>query len=238
MSLFQIFFWTAITVWGLIYVYIVTGNLLAMTSSMMVLLGIAGTGWSSHGGLPLTLILSCLAASRLICGRANAKPFQFWQILSTNGNFDLLKLQLFVFTLMIGAYIVGRVVDTASFPELDVNTLLLLGVSQGIYIGGKLAGTTSLSRAQTIKLELDLKKGELEVKKEEHKALELRQAELNKKKQGMPNQTLEKAEEDELISIPGRISINEEKMKELNTRITDLQSQLDAALRELKLTDK
>jgi hypothetical protein len=48
-----------------------------------------------------------------------------------------MKLQLFVFTLVVGVYIVWRITDTATFPALDTNTLLLLGVSQGIYVGGK-----------------------------------------------------------------------------------------------------
>ena len=54
-------------------------------------------------------------------------------------SFDLMKLQLFVFTIVIGVYVVWRITDTATFPALDTNTLLLLGVSQGIYVGGKFA---------------------------------------------------------------------------------------------------
>ena len=38
------FFWTVITVWGLAYVFTVTGTLLSLTAEMLTLLGIAGTG--------------------------------------------------------------------------------------------------------------------------------------------------------------------------------------------------
>ncbi len=147
LSLFQIFFWTVITVWGLVYVYAVSGALLTVTTSMMALLGIAGTG---------SVLSRWVAASNATESPPSGYPkFEFWQILSTNGIFDLLKLQLFVFTLTIGIYVVWRIADTAAFPDLDTNTLLLLGVSQGIYVGGKLAGATALSSAQAIKLELD-----------------------------------------------------------------------------------
>jgi hypothetical protein len=44
LSLFQVFFWTVITVWGLAFVFLETGNLLSLTPQMMALLGIAGAG--------------------------------------------------------------------------------------------------------------------------------------------------------------------------------------------------
>jgi hypothetical protein len=139
LSLFQIFFWTVITVWALVYVFIVTGTLLSLTAEMLTLLGIAGTG----------SVLARLIASRRATVTSPptylsppGSPLEFWQMLSTKNSlgvpsFDLMKLQLFVFTLVVGVYIVWRITDTATFPALDTNTLLLLGVSQGIYVGGK-----------------------------------------------------------------------------------------------------
>ena len=128
-----------ITVWALVYVFIVTGTLLSLTAEMLTLLGIAGTG----------SVLARLIASRQAMVTSPpaylsppGSPPEFWQMLSTKNSlgvpsFDLMKLQLFVFTLVIGVYIVWRITDTATFPALDTNTLLLLGVSQGIYVGGK-----------------------------------------------------------------------------------------------------
>ena len=137
LSLFQIFFWTVITVWALAYVFIVTGTLVSLTAEMLTLLGIAGTG---------SVLARLIAARTRTPPRAYlsppGSPPEFWQMLSTTDSsgtpsFDLLKLQLLVFTLVIGVYVVWRITDTATFPALDTNTLLLLGVSQGIYVGGK-----------------------------------------------------------------------------------------------------
>ncbi|MER8542624.1 hypothetical protein NKH17_24870 [Mesorhizobium sp. M1334] len=160
LSLFQVFFWTAVTVWGFFYSFTVTGSLLKMTPEMMVLLGIAGTGsvlarWIaiSRGGSTSQPTGSEVQAP---ADAQRAEPLDFWQILNTNGQFDLLKLQLLLFTLLIGVYVICRIAESASFPVLDTNTLLLLGVSQGVYIGGKLGGTTPLARAQALKLDLDL----------------------------------------------------------------------------------
>lgn len=44
-----------------------------------------------------------------------------------------------------------------AFPALDTNTLLLLGISQGVYIGSKLTGASRLADVQAIKIELDTK---------------------------------------------------------------------------------
>ncbi|HEX8258017.1 MAG TPA: hypothetical protein VF589_10315 [Allosphingosinicella sp.] len=146
LSLFQIFFWTLITVWGLIYVFIVTGELMNLTGTMLVLLGIAGTGtvaarFLSRGstGAP---------AAPAVRAPATRTEVDFAALLSTNGTFDLLKLQLFVFTLLIGAFVVWRIADSGVFPELDTETLLLLGVSQGLYIGGKAAAPATGDAAE------------------------------------------------------------------------------------------
>ena len=218
LSLFQIFFWTLITVWGIIYVYLTTGNLLAMTASMMGLLGIAGTGsviarWVSPDPKPTTGVADLGVPS---------KPFEFWQILSTNGNFDLLKLQLLVFTLSIGVYIVWRIADTAAFPELDANTLLLLGVSQGVYIGGKIAGNTTLSRAQTLKVDIAIKQ---EARDNLAAKIATDTTTANSLPAGQPKSDLQ-----ELIAA------NQTKLDELKKAITAAEADLAKAVKELGLS--
>ena len=157
LSLWQTFVWTVVTVWGLLYVFIVAGSLLTLTPEMMGLLGIAGTG----SVLARWIATSSGSTSRQLSPTSTpvlpAPPRQhlFWQMLSSNGSFDLLKLQLFVFTTLIAMYVVGRIADAAAFPTLDVNTLLLMGVSQGVYITSKAVGAGSVARAQTMKAQLD-----------------------------------------------------------------------------------
>lgn len=145
LSLFQIFFWTVITVWAMIYVYVITGDLLTMTTSMMALLGIADTGSVIARGISSDD--QTVRNDRTLDIVAAQTPHSFWQMLATNGKFDLLKLQLFVFTMKVGVYGLWRIANTGSFPDLDSNTLLLLGVSQGVCVGSKLAGSTALARA-------------------------------------------------------------------------------------------
>ncbi len=155
LSLFQVFFWTVITVWGLFYTFAVTGSLLQLTPQMLLLLGIAGTGsvFSRWIGLSRG---DATSASGISSEVNDDQTFRFWTILNTRGQFDLMKLQLLIFTLLLGVYVVCRIAESAAFPVLDANTLLLLGISQGVYIGGKLGATTPLARAQSIQLELEV----------------------------------------------------------------------------------
>lgn len=157
LSLLQVFIWTIITIWGFAYVYVVAGDLLSLTEEMMWLLGIAGTGtvlarWigSSQGGPVPT---DAAGVTRTAGGDCDT---DFWTMLQTDGRFDLLKLQLFAFTVVIALYVVFRIADAAAFPQLDTNTLLLLGVSQGVYITGKLAQKTDLSSAWSVRAQLNV----------------------------------------------------------------------------------
>jgi len=239
LSLFQIFFWTVITVWGLAYVYVVTGSLLSMTQSMMWLLGIAGTGsviarWISSGTSGGSTSQPPGGSIAIVAAPAGArpKPLAFWQLLSTAGQFDLLKLQLFVFTLLIGAYVAWRIADTGAFPELDTNTLLLLGVSQGVYIGGKIASTTALSRAQALKAELDLTKEARKNADDEVKRLATKRADLEAKKTAG---TITASEDKDLQALPALIKQAEEKAKDLGEKTAKLEKDYAAALKEMGL---
>jgi hypothetical protein len=219
LSLFQIFFWTVITVWGMTYVYLATGNLITMTTSMMGLLGIAGAGsviarWISPDVAPPTT-----------ADAASIKPFAFWQILGTNGNFDLLKLQLFVFTLTIGVYVVWRIADTAAFPDIDANTLLLLGVSQGVYIGGKLAGSTALSRAQSLKTDIATKK---EARANLAAQIATDQSTLGGPPALPPGQ--------QRTDIEARVAANKPKLADLDKAIAGLEADLANAIKDLGLS--
>ncbi|MDE3761837.1 hypothetical protein GOA77_13585 [Sinorhizobium meliloti] len=230
LSLFQIFFWTVITAWGFFYTFVVTGSLLKMTVEMMALLGIAGTGsvlarWiavaKGSTSQPVVSAVSAADAERV-------EPLDFWQILNTNGQFDLLKLQLLLFTLLIGAYVICRIVDTASFPVLDTNTLLLLGVSQGIYIGGKLGGSTALSRAQAIKLELDLATEAVATLPNEIKESEANKDALKKEKE-LLNQEIQTFEK-----TTSRTDEQSAKLSTLRKKVLDK----DAAIAALETTLK
>jgi hypothetical protein len=150
LSLFQILLWTVVTVWALLFVFFCTGNLIAMTQQVMVLLGFAGAG---------SLAARWVATSRAMSSQRSSdrKNVRFWALLENErGYFDLFKLQLFMFTLLIAAYVAFRVVRQSAFPIMDTEFLLLMGVSNGLYVGSKVGQSSDLfALARQRKLEWD-----------------------------------------------------------------------------------
>src|SRR6476646_10505612 len=102
----------------------------------------------------------------------------------------------------------GELPMLAFFRALDENTLLLLGVSQGVYIGGKIAGTTSLASAQTIKDDFDRKTGELQAFQDEKTKLTQKQTELKAK---TPPEDMSDDEKKRLNDLAGLISAKKRK---------------------------
>ncbi|HYF86450.1 hypothetical protein [Azospirillum sp.] len=249
LSLFQIFVWTVITVWGFLYVFAVTGSLLSLTTEMMGLLGIAGAG---------SVLARWIAATRGSTqttvpgvGPAPTEDLRFWQILSSGKRFDMLKLQLFVFTLLIGGYVVWRIADTAAFPQLDANTLLLLGISQSVYIGSKLTGSSALARSQALKDELDKAKGRLDTLLKDKaegeaalKSLQDKEKALRAEKAALPpGATFDASKAQQLADLPALIASKQAEInrlnaeqKDLEARIPGLTTSLASAVKEMGLT--
>ena len=79
-------------------------------------LGIAGAGTVAARWISTTRVSAPPPPAANPGATTAGNSVEFWRLLSSNGQFDLLKLQLFVFTLLIGAYVVWRrIIDTAAF---------------------------------------------------------------------------------------------------------------------------
>jgi hypothetical protein len=229
LSLFQIFIWTTITVWGFIYVYLVSGSLLAMTTEMMGLLGIAGVGTLAARWVATSRGSTTTPGAAATVATTNASTdFAFWKILSTNGTFDLLKLQLFLFTVTIATYVVYRILDTAAFPALDTNTLLLLGVSQGVYVGGKIASTTPLATAQALKLQLDVSSETLRNLDAALKALQKEKADID-----AAGANAEPEQADRLKVLPGLIIAKQQEADAAKAKVNTTKADYDKAVKEV-----
>lgn len=81
---------------------------------------------------------------------------RFWALIENDRGLDLFKLQLLVFTVLIATYVAARVVRQSAFPELENEFLLLMGVSNSLYVGSKVAQASPFAVAEARKVELDL----------------------------------------------------------------------------------
>ena len=146
LSLFQMYIWTGLVVAGMIYVFSMSGDLLNVSEQVLVLLGLAG--------------LSSISSRFVGADTAGTTPgtgHGFWGMFLVGGKPDLLRLQLFIFTLAIWVYVAVRVFYEQSFPELDANVLLLMGISNGVYVGAKwAAGGDPLAQLRKLQLDRDV----------------------------------------------------------------------------------
>ena len=149
LSLFQIIIWTILTVWSLLFVAFNTGNLMTMTEQVMILLGFAGVGSLTARWIASRRQLSTTSPAN------EADPPRFWAMLEADGKVDLFKVQLLLFTVLIAGYVAFRIVRQSAFPELDPQFLLLMGISNGLYVGTKFTQTSPLAIAGARKIELD-----------------------------------------------------------------------------------
>jgi hypothetical protein len=145
LSLFQVLLWTLVTFWALLFVLLRTWSPVVLTIQIMALLGFAGV--SSVASRWITSTRNPGGSAPVEAGIVKS----FTAMLMTDDRPDLLKIQLFSFTVFAVGYVLVRVAQDSAFPTLDENLLLLMGVSNLTYLGGKLAEATPAERAQVLK---------------------------------------------------------------------------------------
>lgn len=107
------------------------------------------------------------------------------------GKPDLLRLQMFIFTLAIWFYVAARVFYEQAFPVLDANVLLLMGVSNGVYVGAKWAASGNpLAELNKRRLELDTAKDIMDKAKKQYEEAKETEKSLSNEKQIATKSTL------------------------------------------------
>jgi hypothetical protein len=144
----------SLIVFGLItYFLLRTGVLTDISSTVLLLLGIAGIGSTVAKGADnsRTTITpenrAWLLRNQWLSSTANPTNIDaHWRdLFTTDGEFDVYRYQSFIFSLVVaGALIIGGVTQLSSF-EIPQTLLGILGLSQIVYIGGKLVTPTSMA---------------------------------------------------------------------------------------------
>lgn len=138
---FQIMLWTVLVLYSLCYVWYATGEILSISSGVLILLGISGTtSVASHG-------LEAMQNSRVPDTRAAA-----WiDLITTDGRFDPMRFQMLGFTLFTWLYALVSVLKSEGLPEIPEHLYLLMGISSSSYVASKvppiLAGAPATTAA-------------------------------------------------------------------------------------------
>jgi hypothetical protein len=138
-SIVQILFWTGIVLFASVYVYMVRGDFIKVTEQILVLLGIsAGTSLGAK-----------MNAQSGAVGRIDTRYFQglkrtrlpeLRDLISIDDVPNVYKFQMLAFTLINGLIVISQLYSEYNFPAIPAEQLLLIGISNGTYLGNELTG--------------------------------------------------------------------------------------------------
>ena len=134
LSQFQILLWTVTIGASAVYVMVLSGNLIDLTSGALVLLGIAGSA-----GLLARVpgSQSRLAGQNPQPSGAAATTPRWSDLVVVDGTVDVTRVQMLIFTLISAAFVTLKVLVGYAIPDIPANFLLLMGISNGIYVAGR-----------------------------------------------------------------------------------------------------
>jgi hypothetical protein len=162
----QILFFSLIVFGVVCYIWMMTGHLTGLSSTVVLLMGISGIGATAAAGADL-------ATNRLTFdnwawlinrgwlppgGVAEVNAAKWKDIFTTSGSFDVYRFQMICFSVVVGVSIISvgtQANDLATF-EVPAALLGILGLSQVVYVAGKLVAPPSISDldAQISKLQV------------------------------------------------------------------------------------
>jgi len=126
----QMAFWLILSTSGFAYIWLTTGQYYNLiTGGLLVLLGISGTT-----GIAAIQMTQDAAAKR------RSRNFVS-DILSDGDGPQLYRLQAVAWTLILGLIFIWHVLYDFRFSEFDQNLLIMIGISQSLYLGFKARDT-------------------------------------------------------------------------------------------------
>ena len=134
LSQFQIILWTFVVGAGAVYVMVLSGNLIEITGGTLVLLGIAGAA---------TLLARVPSPGTAPAQAPVTRPDRvpLWSDLvvveGDNEEIDVTRLQMLVFTCISAAFVTLKVLTSYDIPQIPDGFLVLMGISNGVYVTGK-----------------------------------------------------------------------------------------------------
>ena len=141
LSQLQILLWTLVVAASAVYVMALSGELISVTNGTLVLLGIAGAAGVAAKVQSESQLSSATPPATKLAPQ--------WSDLIVNENarangtvtteIDVARFQMLLFTLITAAFVVMNVVTTYVIPEIPTGFLTLMGISNGVYLGAKVA---------------------------------------------------------------------------------------------------
>lgn len=152
----QIMFFSLLVFGVLAYIWMATGNLSDMSDTVLLLMGISGVGATAAAAAEVSRKrLSFDNWAWLINrkwlpdgGAAEVNRAQWKDIFMTNNEFDVSRFQMITFSVLVGLSLLNAGGATADLSDFAIPTAFLgiLGLSQAVYVAGKLVDGPSIEQ--------------------------------------------------------------------------------------------
>ncbi|MBN3753689.1 hypothetical protein G3N95_12125 [Paraburkholderia sp. Tr-20389] len=124
----QMAWWTVIIVGSYIFEWIASGTMPPLSAQALALMGIYSVLTVGSRGVDL---------ARETSFPSEKMPRFFRDLVSDESGVAIHRVQMLVFTVVVGVMFIYQVVATASMPALEPYTLIMIGISGATYIGLK-----------------------------------------------------------------------------------------------------
>jgi hypothetical protein len=123
----QMAWWTAIIVVSYVFEWLALGGVPPLSAQPLILMGIYSVLGVTARGVDLSRRTQFPSTT----------PHFFKDLTSDEGGVAVHRVQMLIFTIVVGLMFLNQVFTTCTMPRFDINTLLLLGISGATYIGFK-----------------------------------------------------------------------------------------------------
>jgi len=143
LSAFQILLWSLLIAASAIYVMALSGNLINITPGTLVLLGIAGAAGlitaAAAGSGQTGQTQGGAQQSQPSLQPQNKRPPRWADLVRDDtDNPEVTRLQMLFFTVVSAAFVAVQVLNNYVIPDIPSGYQILMGISNGIYVGRKL----------------------------------------------------------------------------------------------------
>ncbi|HEX9945022.1 MAG TPA: hypothetical protein VGG03_23685 [Thermoanaerobaculia bacterium] len=138
LSRFQMAFWSFLVVAAYLFIWMITEELDTITGSVLALLGIGSATALGANLIDAGKASTATPAAAPVSGKDAVSQGFLRDVLSDAEGISLHRLQLFVWTWVLGVIFIASVYNGLQMPQFNPTLLGLMGISSGTYLGFKI----------------------------------------------------------------------------------------------------
>jgi hypothetical protein len=196
----QALFWTCLVAFSCVYVYILKASFLMVPGQMLILLGLTGgTALASR----INAASNAPDVPKEIMDYVKKKVQEgggiprLRDMVSIGGRMNIYKFQMVVFTIITGIIVFVELIKSFNFPEIPESLIILMGVSNSLYLGNEVA-VDPLKKVREMAKEYGGKRKQYDEKRKECEEYEKAPRRTKKEREELDNLKKKKKELDDL----------------------------------------